>query len=242
MRWCEVCKAQLRVGNTGTRCAVCANKNVSLPAPEEYGEIIVKEVQLHRIKESPLNPRRVFNPDALAELARSVKDIGVKVPLLVRHHDKKYYEIITGARRHRAAKMAGLATVPVIIASDVTDDECRQLMLVENIQREELTAFDEGRYYKELIETHKYTPNRIVSMIGKSLSHVYARLKIAGLTDVQVEKIQEAGLTASHAVILARHPEKIEHAVKQQGSERELRRSIGLLQKKRLCWKCGAEQ
>ena len=136
-------------------------------------------VAIERIKPSPLNPRKTFDAGKTAELAASIKAQGVLQPLVVRANGQGY-EIVCGDRRWRAAKIAGLSTLPVI-ARTLTDAEAVEIMAIENGQREDMAPMEEAEGYARLRKTAKYSVAQIAAKIGKSESYVFHRLQLLDL-------------------------------------------------------------
>ena len=142
-------------------------------------------------------PRTEFDKEALQSLADSIKEKGVLQPLLVRHQGDKY-ELIAGERRWRAAKIAGLREVPVVI-KDLNDQEVLEAALVENILRENLSAIEEAEGYQRLINEFAHSQEALSQIVGKSRSHIANTLRLLSLpADVQ-ELVKEGKLSAGHA-------------------------------------------
>jgi ParB/RepB/Spo0J family partition protein len=168
-----------------------------MPLPE------LLAVSIDQLKEHPLNARKVFDVALMQELEASIRDKGIKTPLLVRPNGKGY-EVIAGHRRLRCAKAIGLEQVPVL-AEKMDDDTALELLLVDNLQREGLHPLEEAEGYKHLLETKsKYDVERIARRVGRSLKYVYDRVKLLQLTK-DMQKIFRAGeITLGHAIIIAR--------------------------------------
>lgn len=143
-------------------------------------------------------PRVEFDPDALAELAASISQHGVLQPLVVRPIDSLGYQIVAGERRWRAARMAGLTEVPVII-KDLTDAEVMEIALIENLQREDLTPIEEALGYKSLMENYELTHEQVSKSVGKSRSVITNALRLLTLPSEVVELISVGKLTSGHA-------------------------------------------
>ena len=142
-------------------------------------------------------PRTEFDKEALQSLADSIKEKGVLQPLLVRRQGDKF-ELIAGERRWRAAKLAGLQEVPVVI-KDLSDQEVLEAALVENILREDLSAIEEAEGYQRLINEFAHTQEALSQVVGKSRSHIANTLRLLSLpTEVQ-ELVKEGKLSAGHA-------------------------------------------
>lgn len=155
-------------------------------------------VSVDQVRGGKLNPRRDFREEDLAELAESIRQKGLVQPILVRPDPVGGYEIVAGERRWRAAQLAGLHTVPVIVR-DLADQEVLELALIENVQRADLNAIEEAIGYNELIERFGYTQERMAEVIGKSRSHVANTLRLLKLPDPVRMLVQEGKLTAGHA-------------------------------------------
>ncbi len=154
-------------------------------------------VPLSRLQIGSLQPRRSVDPAATARLAASVAEQGVLEPLLVRPVGSDY-EIIAGSRRYQAAKLAGLSEVPVIVRT-LSDREALMVALVENLQREDITALDEAQGFNRLLEEFGWTQDELARHIGRSRSHISNTLRLLGLP-AEVKALLEAGtLTAGHA-------------------------------------------
>lgn len=142
-------------------------------------------------------PRKLFKEQELQELSDSIKQNGVLQPLLVRKKGAKY-EIVAGERRYQAAKLAGLAEVPVII-KDIDDDEVFKLALIENLQRSDLSPLEEARGYKQLIKERGLTQDEAAKLVSKSRSAITNTLRLLDLpTEVQ-HYVEDGLITAGHA-------------------------------------------
>ncbi|MDB5506918.1 MAG: ParB [Devosia sp.] len=160
----------------------------------------VRRVPLAQITANRQNPRRDFAPEALAELANSIREKGIMQPLLVRpaHDDPQKYEIIAGERRWRAAQQAGLHEVPVIVR-DVGDKEALELAIIENVQRADLNPVEESQGYDQLMQQFGYTQQDLAQVIGKSRSHVANTLRLMKLPTEVLEMLARGELSAGHA-------------------------------------------
>lgn len=143
-------------------------------------------------------PRRVFDEEALTDLAASIRSKGVLEPLIVRQVSGGAFEIIAGERRWRAAQMAQLHDVPVIVKT-LTDADALEIALIENIQREDLTPLEEAHAYEQLITQFAYTQEQLAGALGRSRSHVTNMMRLLKLpSDVQ-DMVASGALTAGHA-------------------------------------------
>ena len=145
-------------------------------------------------------PRRKFDQEAIQSLVDSVRERGILQPLLVRQHpdDGAIFEIIAGERRWRAAQLAGLHQVPVVIR-ELTDREALEIALIENIQRQDLTALEEAEGYKRLMDEFGHTQEVLAKALGKSRSHIANMLRLLTLPLQVKQLVQEGSLTAGHA-------------------------------------------
>ena len=149
------------------------------------------------IKPNPYQPREIFDEEKLQELADSIKEHGVFTPVLVRRVDDGY-ELVAGERRTKAAEIAGLTEIPAIIV-DFDDDQMMEISLLENIQRENLTAIEEAKAYKNLIDKRGYTQEELGKRVSKSREHVANTLRLLSLPN-KVQKLVENGtITAGQA-------------------------------------------
>lgn len=175
--------------------------------PENSNEIAVADIEPCHFQ-----PRTEFNQEALNTLSESIKEKGVLQPLLLRRKNNKY-EIIAGERRWRAAKMAGLTTVPAII-KDLTDSETLEIALIENLQRENLSAIEEAEGLNRLMTDYEYTQEVLGKIIGKSRSHIANTLRLLNLPEEVKTLVKENKLSAGHARALVGYAGAVELAQK----------------------------
>ena len=144
----------------------------------------------------------------LSELAQSIRSQGVLVPLIVRELDLDRFEVVAGARRFRAARLAELDSVPVRVVQ-LTDTQVLEYQLIENAIREDVHPYEEAMAYKTLLETSepRYDVASIAAKTGRSITHVYQRLRLAELIPEAAEVFQANQITAGHAVLIARLPQ-----------------------------------
>lgn len=177
----------------------------------------VTELALRDITAGSGQPREHFDDEGLQELADSIKQQGVVQPILVRKQNESY-EIIAGERRFRASKLAGKAFIPAIIR-DVTDVQLFEIALIENIQRQDLSALEIAKGYQRLIDEHQYTQEQLAEVVGKSRSAVANQLRLLSLPDA-VKALLEAGkISMGHAKVLlgVENAEELAHKVVQGG-------------------------
>lgn len=166
-----------------------------LPVEEEDKKLIICGIE--EIVPNRYQPRKVFDSEKLKELAASVKENGVIQPLLARRTDSGY-ELIAGERRWRAAQMAGLRDVPVIIR-EVRDTEMLELALIENIQRAELNPIEEAEGYQKLISEFDYTQEELSIRVGKERSTIANYLRLLRLPEQIKEDISKGAVSTGHA-------------------------------------------
>jgi len=166
----------------------------------------LQELPIELVHPNRLQPRRSFDEDTLAGLVDSVKELGVLQPILVRTADEGY-ELIAGERRLRAAKRAGLRTVPALVrtADDVSSLE---QALVENLHRQDLNPLEEAAAYQQLIEDFGYTQDQVAQRVGRSRSAVANMLRLFQLTPAVQRLVGEGLLSAGHAKALLGHPDR----------------------------------
>src|SRR5579862_6355717 len=152
------------------------------------------------LRPNRLQPRKHFDPDDLNDLANSIREKGMLQPILVRpiKGEPDAFEIVAGERRWRAAQLAKLHDVPVVVR-ELSDGESLELAIIENIQREDLNAMEEGTAYRELMDQFSYTQDRVAQEVGKSRSHVANTLRLLKLPESVQTMIRSGDLTAGHA-------------------------------------------
>lgn len=160
-------------------------------------EKIVMEVSVDEVVPNPYQPRKVFSQVSLEELSNSIKTYGILQPITVRSKDDKY-ELIAGERRLRAAKLAGLETVPAII-NNMDDETSAVLALLENLQREDLNFIEESLGYDSLIREHHFTQQQLAEKLGKNQSTIANKLRILKLPNEIKTALIENNLTERHA-------------------------------------------
>ena len=143
-------------------------------------------------------PRKTFDDQPLADLAASIKEQGVLSPILVRPTGPDRYEIVAGERRWRAAQMAKLHDVPVVVR-ELPDDQALEIAIIENVQRADLNALEEGAAYQELVAKFGRTQEEVAQQVGKSRSHVANTIRLLQLPEQVKAWVREGKLTAGHA-------------------------------------------
>lgn len=159
-------------------------------------------VNLSELRSNPYQPRRVFDEDKLKELAESIKEFGVLEPIIITKSIKGY-EIVAGERRVKASRYAGLETIPAII-KEFSDEEMMQIALLENIQREDLSAIEEAQAYDNLVKSLGISQEELASRIGKSRSHVTNMIGLLKLPEQVKKDILDGMISMGHARVLSK--------------------------------------
>lgn len=159
-----------------------------------------KEVDINLIDRNPNQPRKIFNDEQINELAQSISNCGLIQPIITVKRDGRYM-IVSGERRWRACKKAGLKKVPIIIRN-YTDSEIAEVALIENLQREDLNPIESAQAIKELIDKYNLTQEQISEKIGKSRSAVTNTLRLLSLCPQVISLIKDGKLSAGHGKIL----------------------------------------
>lgn len=171
------------------------------PDPVETGRSPInpdRMVPIEFVSRNPKNPRRYFDETELHDLAASIRQHGIVQPVVARTVAVNRYEIIAGERRWRAAQLAGLIEIPLIVR-DVDDKTALEIAIVENVQRADLNPLEEALGYEQLIAEHGYTQNDLGEIIGKSRSHVANSLRLLKLPDSVRDLLAGGSLSAGHA-------------------------------------------
>lgn len=166
-------------------------------------------VPTEQVTPNPDQPRRVFDQAALAELADSIRHRGIIQPLIVRRHpdDGNIYQIVAGERRWRAAQIAQLHELPVLVRN-FSDEEMLEVAIIENIQRADLNAIDEAASYRQLMTRFGHTQEKLAEALGKSRSHIANLLRLLNLPEQVQEWVRDDKLSAGHAraLVTAENP------------------------------------
>jgi ParB family chromosome partitioning protein len=170
----------------------------------------LREVPISSIRPNPLQPRAHFEEEAMSSLAASIKQLGVLQPILVREVDNgsESYEIIAGERRWRAARRAGLQTIPVLVRSETADVHSLEQALVENLHRADLNALEEAAAYQQLIDEFGLTHEQVATRVGKSRATVTNTLRLLQLPAGAQRALAEGAITAGHARALLGTPDR----------------------------------
>ena len=176
----------------------------------------ITSLPLQKVEPNPRQPRRVFDEEELQALADSIAEHGIVQPLAVRDEGNGYYMIIAGERRWRAARLAGLDEVPVVVL-EADDRTVMELALVENLQRQDLNPMEEAEGYRVLMEDYGLTQEQTAERVGKSRPAVANALRLLALPDEVRELVESGALSAGHArAILSLSSEKLQKAAAQK--------------------------
>lgn len=178
--------------------------------------VVVKPIPLVQISPNPDQPRKTFNEPELQELAKSIKEQGVLVPIILREvKNKSYlYEIVAGERRYRAAQIAGLSEIPALVKT-LTEKNAMEIALIENVQRENLNPIEEADGYKNLMDKCQYSLSDVSKLIGKSESYIRNLMRINSLPESVKELIKNGQISASHArtIAVSDNPEQLAYDI-----------------------------
>ena len=183
---------------------IAAAANQAAPTDQrEYQQIPVEWINV-----GPWQPRRQFDREQLAELAGSIRQKGIVQPILLRPTPDQpgRFQLVAGERRWRAAQMAQLHEIPAVVRN-LSDSECYEIALTENIQRQDLSVIDEAQGYAKLLEINRYTQDQLSKIIGKSRSHIANLLRLLGLPESVQTLLLDGDLTMGHARPLIGHPQ-----------------------------------
>ena len=190
-----------------------------------------RELPVYKIEPNPDQPRREFDEEELQALADSITVHGVIQPLTVREMSSGYYQIIAGERRWRAARMAGLSDIPVVVI-EADDRKAMELALIENLQRQDLNVVEEALGYQALIQEYGLTQEEAAERVGKSRPAVANTLRLLTLSDEVLEKLKQGALTAGHArAILSLKSEKKQ----QEAAQKIIALALSVRQAETLC-------
>ena len=168
---------------------------------------------IYKVEPNRSQPRQDFDEEELQALADSIEEHGIIQPLTVRQLDSGYYQIIAGERRWRAARIANLSEVPVVVI-EADDRKAMELALIENLQRQDLNAVEEALGYQSLMEDYGLTQDEAAKRVGKSRPAVANSLRLLGLCPEVLEKLRKGELTAGHAraILMLKSPKKQQEA------------------------------
>jgi ParB family transcriptional regulator, chromosome partitioning protein len=170
-----------------------------------------EKIPIHFVYANPSQPRKNFNQELLNELSESIKEQGIIQPILVRKKSEDKYEIVAGERRWRAAQLAKIHEVPVIVLN-IDDKKSLEFAILENIQRSDLNGIEEALGYDNLVKKFGYSQETLSKILGKSRSHIANTLRLAGLPEEIKKMISDGLLTAGHARCLVNVPDNVKLA------------------------------
>jgi ParB family chromosome partitioning protein len=170
-----------------------------------------EKIPIHFVYANPSQPRKNFNQELLNELSESIKEQGIIQPILVRKKSEDKYEIVAGERRWRAAQLAKIHEVPVIILN-IDDKKSLEFAILENIQRSDLNGIEEALGYDNLVKKFGYSQETLSKILGKSRSHIANTLRLAGLPEEIKKMISDGLITPGHARCLVNVPDNIKLA------------------------------
>ena len=207
--------------------------NPDLDAPRQNGGVI--QLPLQKVEPNPLQPRKEFDPESLQALADSLTEHGMIQPLTVRAAENGYYQIIAGERRWRAARLAGLEEVPVLVI-EADDRKVMELALVENLQREDLNPMEEAQGFRTLMEEYGLTQEETAKRVGKSRSAVANALRLLSLDERIASLVRDGTLSPGHArALLSLKSERLQ----QQAAQRIISLQLSVRQAETLCHNLG---
>ena len=159
-----------------------------------------RHLPIEKVAPNPDQPRRSFDAGKLEDLANSIREKGIIQPLIVRSDPARdgYYQIVAGERRWRAAQMAQLHEIPVLVR-DFDDTEMLEVAIIENIQRADLNPVEEASGYRQLIDTFGHTQDQLARALGKSRSHIANQMRLLGLPQEVLDLLEADRLSAGHA-------------------------------------------
>lgn len=175
---------------------VAVNEDIKLPAQEESGDS-VKYININDIKPNHGQPRKIFDPEKISELARSIEEHGIIQPLVVTKAEVGY-EIVAGERRWRAAREADIKKVPCLVRT-LTDEENMLLAIIENMQREDLNPIEEAEGLEKMIKVYGFTQDKVSKSVSKSRPYITNALRLLNLPESVRKEVAEGRLSAGHA-------------------------------------------
>ena len=178
-----------------------------IPTEARDRDSALRVVPMTSIKPNPLQPRTRFDEEAMSNLASSIREVGVLQPILVRETSEDEYELIAGERRWRAARRAGLQTIPVLVQS-VSDVHSLEQALVENLHREDLNPLEEAGAFQQLVDEFGYTHEQVAARVGKSRTAVTNTLRLLQLPAGVQRALADGAISAGHARALLGTPDR----------------------------------
>ena len=189
----------------------------------------ISSLPISQIESCSSQPRKYFDPEKLEELADSIREHGIIQPLAVRKLASGYYQIIAGERRWRAARIAGLSELPVVIV-EANDRKAMELAMIENLQREDLNPMEEAEGYRSLIDNYGMTQEQAARQVGKSRSAVANAMRLLSLSPAVRKLVEEDRLSAGHARALL----PLSPALQEQAAQTVLQSALSVRQTEQL--------
>jgi len=188
------------LGDRGIAAVTAIDGNASTAAAPTLLSAGLQEIPIEWINVGPWQPRRRFDKDGLNDLAASIRQKGIVQPILLRPNPEKSsrYQLVAGERRWRAAQLTKIYQIPAIIR-DLTEAECYEIALIENIQRSDLSVIEEAQGYQKLLETNQYTQEQLSEIIGKSRSHIANLLRLLMLPPLVQTLLLDRKITMGQA-------------------------------------------
>jgi len=179
----------------------------ALIGQNDLAETLIREIPIDQIRSNPYQPRQQFSEESLAELAGSIRELGVLQPVIVRQEGESNYVLIAGERRLRAARMAGLSSIPAIVRSP-SEQQMLEMALVENVQREDINPIDAALAYKRLMEEFGLTQEQVAQRVGKSVPAISNTLRLLQLPEYIVKSLKEGVISEGHgrALLMVKDP------------------------------------
>lgn len=179
----------------------------ALIGQNDLAETLIREIPIAQIRPNPYQPRQQFSEESLAELAASIRELGVIQPIIVRQEGDGDYVLVAGERRLRAASMAGLTTIPAIVRSP-SEQQMLEMALVENVQREDINPIDAALAYKRLMEEFGMTQEQVAQRVGKSVPAVSNTLRLLQLPEYIINSLKEGIISEGHgrALLMVKDP------------------------------------
>jgi ParB family chromosome partitioning protein len=188
--------------------------------PKTQSAVIL--IPVEQIIPNPNQPRKTFEDESLTELSESIRTFGVIQPIQVRKVDNKLYELVSGERRLRASRLAGMQEIPAIEVT-ISDKDSAVIAIIENVQREDLSFFEEAESYRQLIKYYDMTQEQVAALIGKSQSFVANKIRLLKLDDQVIQAVKANQLSERHARALLKIPdEAIQREVIEQIRKQDL--------------------
>nr|WP_321315711.1 nucleoid occlusion protein [uncultured Ligilactobacillus sp.] len=178
-------------------------KKQSVKSTEDHPETQVEKIEIKQIIPNRFQPRQVFSQQKITELAETIKEHGLLQPIVLREYEENKYEIIAGERRFRAIKYLGWSEVPAIVKT-MSDNESASMAVIENLQREELTAIEEAQAYQQLLELNRLTQAELAEQLGKSQSFIANKLRLLKLSQPVQQALLDRKISERHGRALVR--------------------------------------